>query len=116
MDQQHSKSETRKPYAASVMAILSALGSLACCLPFAFLAAFGAASAGAVFAALRPWLLVLSAILLVIGFVQLYRGGKSCRRRSLASIAIFWVAVVVFLAMLFFPQQFAGLLAGHFAL
>jgi len=116
MDQQHSDSETRNPYAASVMAILSALGSLACCLPFAFLAAFGAASAGAVFAALRPWLLVLSGILLVIGFVQLYREGKSCRRRSFASIAIFWVAVVVFLAMLFFPQQFASLLAGHFAL
>jgi hypothetical protein len=116
MDQQHRQSETRKPYAASVMAILSALGSLACCLPFAFLAAFGAASASAVFAALRPWLLVLSAILLVIGFVQLYQGGKSCRRRSVASIAVFWVAVAVFLAMLFFPQQFAGLLAGHFAL
>lgn len=116
MDTQHSESETRKPYAASVMAILSALASLSCCLPFAFLAAFGAASAGAVFAALRPWLLAVSAVLLVIGFVQLYRGGKSCRRRNIVSIAVFWVAVAVFLAMLFFPQQFSGLLAGHFPL
>lgn len=111
----HTGSQTRKPYAASVMAILSVLSSLACCLPIAFLAAFGAASAGAVFATLRPWLLVLAAILLVIGFVQLYRGGKSCRRGSIASLAVFWMAVIIFLAMLFFPQEVAGLLAGHFA-
>ena len=115
MDQHQSEPETRKAYTASVMAILSALGSLACCLPFAFLAAFGAASASAVFATLRPWLLVLSAILLLIGFVQLYRRGKSCRRRSYASIAVFWMAVAIFLAMLFFPQEVAGLLADHFA-
>jgi hypothetical protein len=116
MAEQHIESQTCKPYAASVMAILSALASLSCCLPFAFLAAFGAASAGAVFAALRPWLLAVSAVLLVIGFLQLYRGGKSCRRRSVLSIAVFWVAVAVFLAMLFFPQEFAGLLAGHFSI
>lgn len=101
---------------APLLAILSTIGSLACCLPFAFLAAFGAASASAVFATLRPWLLVVSAVLLAIGFVQLYRGGKSCPRRSTMSVAVFWVAVIVFLAMLFFPQQVAGLLVGHFTL
>jgi hypothetical protein len=116
MNEQPGPQEKRSPYAAPLMAILSAMGSLACCLPFAFLAAFGAAGASAVFAALRPWLLVLSAVLLAIGFVQLYRGGKSCRRRSITSIALFWMAVAVFLAMLFFPQQVAGLLAGHSAL
>ena len=107
--------EERKPWAASLAAILSAIGSLACCLPLALLAAFGAVGVSAVFAVLRPWLLAASAALLIIGFVQLYRGGKSCRRRSIASVAVFWIAVAVFLAMLLFPQQIAGLLAGHLA-
>ena len=114
IDKTEGQHKTRKAYAAPVLAILSAVGSLACCLPFAFLAAFGAASAGTVFATLRPWLLLLSALLLTTGFVQLYRGEKSCRRRSITNIAFFWIAVAVFLAMLFFPQQVAGLLAGHF--
>src|SRR5712692_7705535 len=107
--------EKRKAYAAPVAAILSAIGSLACCLPLAFLGALGAAGASAVLAALRPWLLVLSAVLLVIGFVRLYREGRSCRRRSIASVALFWIAVAIFLAMLFFPLQIAGLLAGRVA-
>lgn len=105
--------KTRRIYAAPLAAILSALGSLACCLPVALLAAFGAASASAVFSALRPWFLAISAALLAVGFVQLYREGKSCRRRSRASIFIFWMAVAVFLVMLFFPQQIASLLAEH---
>jgi hypothetical protein len=116
MDRTYGQQEKKKAYLAPILAIMSALGSLACCLPFAFLAAFGAASAGAVFATLRPWLLLVSAVLLVIGFVQLYRGEKTCRRRSVSSIAVFWIAVGIFLAMLFFPQQVASLLAGHFAL
>jgi hypothetical protein len=116
MDKRYEQREKRGTYAAPALAILSAIGSLACCLPFAFLAAFGAASAGAVFATLRPWLLLVSAVLLVIGFVQIYREEKTCRRRSVTSIAVFWIAVGIFLAMLFFPQQVASLLAGHFAL
>jgi hypothetical protein len=107
------REETRRVYAAPLAAMVSAVSSLACCLPLAILGALGAVSAGAVFAALRPWLLALSAVLLAIGFIQLYRGGKSCRRRSVASIAIFWIAVAIFLAMLIFPQQVAGLLAGR---
>ena len=82
-DKQHGKQETRGAYAASVMVILSAIGSLVCCLPFEFLAAFGTASASAVFATLRPGLLVLSAILLVIGLVKLYCGGNPAGTRAL---------------------------------
>jgi len=109
----NAQEEKRKAFVAPVAAILSALGSLACCLPLAFLAALGMASASAVFEALRPWLLVLSAVLLVVGFVQLYREERSCRRPSIASVAVFWIAVAIFLAMLFFPQQIATLLAGR---
>lgn len=112
MNERNGQKETRSAYLAPMAALMSAIASLACCLPLAFLAALGTAGAGAVFAALRPWLLVLSAIMLAIGFVQLYRARK-CRRRSIASVTLFWVAVVIFLAMLFFPQQVASLLAGH---
>jgi hypothetical protein len=112
-DAPQAQEEKKKPWAAPLAAILSAVGSLVCCLPLALVAAFGAAGASAIFTVLRPWLLALSAALLIIGFLQLYRGGKSCRRRSIASVVLFWIAVAIFLAMLFFPQQIAGLLAGH---
>jgi hypothetical protein len=115
LNEQEGHGEKEKAYAAPMAAILSAIGSLACCLPLAFLGALGAAGASAVLATLRPWLLVLSAVFLVIGFVRVYREGRSCRRRSIASVALFWIAVAVFLAMLFFPQQIAGLLAGRVA-
>ena len=115
MDAPQVQEEKRKPWAAPLTAILSSIGSLVCCLPLALLAAFGAAGASAVFANVRPWLLAASASLLIIGFVQLYRGGKSCRRRNIASVVVFWVAVAIFLATLFFPQQIADLLAGHSA-
>src|SRR5215471_727442 len=105
--------EKNKPWAAALAGILTAVGSLICCLPLALLAAFGVAGASAIFAVLRPLLLALSGALLIIGLVQLYRGGKSCRRRCIASVVVFWIAVAIFLAMLFFPQQIAGLLAGH---
>jgi hypothetical protein len=112
-DAPHGQEEKRKAWAAGLAAMLSAVGSLACCLPLALPAALGAVGASAIFAVLRPWLLVVSAALLIIGLAQLYRGGKSCRRRSIASVVVFWIAVAIFLTMLFFPQQIAGLLAGH---
>ncbi len=116
MGELQAQEETKKVYAAPLAAIVSAISSLTCCLPLAILGALGAASAGAVLAALRPWLLLLSAVLLGIGFIQLYRGGKSCRRRGVASVVAFWIAVAMFLTMLFFPQQIAGLLAGRWTL
>lgn len=115
MNQPNLQQERRGAYAASIVALISVVASITCCLPLAFLAALGAASASAVFAALRPWLLVLSAVMLAIGFVQLYRERK-CARRSVPAVALLWVAVAIFLVMLLFPQQLASLLAGHLRL
>jgi hypothetical protein len=112
MGEQQVQETAVRAYAAPIVAIMSAIASVACCLPLALVAALGAAGASAVFAALRPWLLVLAAIMLVIGFTQLYRARK-CRRRSIGSVTLFWVAAAIFLAMLFFPQVIATLLAGH---
>lgn len=112
MKEQNDQEKAGRAYAAPIIAIISAIASLACCLPLALLAALGAAGASAVFAALRPWLLLLCAAMLVIGFWQLYRP-RTCRRRSIGSVTLFWLAAVIFLAMLFFPQVVASILAGR---
>src|SRR6202167_5323732 len=58
--------------ATPVAAVIAALSTLACCLPFGFLGAVGLAGASVRLQSLRPWLLVSAAILLGIGFIQLY--------------------------------------------
>src|SRR5207237_10314927 len=57
--------------ATPIAAMIAALSTLACCLPFGFLGAMGLAgvSVGAQYA--RPWLLGGALGLLVLGFVQL---------------------------------------------
>jgi hypothetical protein len=115
MNDHGTRKKRRSVYAAPIVAILSVIAPVTCCLPLTFLAALGAAGASSVFAALRPWLLALSAGMLAVGFVQLYRQ-RNCSRRSTVGVALLWIAVTIFLAMLFFPQQVAGLLAGHLQL
>ena|SRR5713101_6387664 len=93
-------------------AAVSALSTIACCLPSGIAAAAGAAGLGVMVERLRPWLVGLSVALLVLGFVQLYRSNRSCRRRSRASIAVFSISAIVVVAILLVPQISAGLLAN----
>ncbi len=95
-----------------VAAAISALSTIACCLPSGIAAAAGAAGLGVVVEPLRPWLVGLSIVLLVLGFVQLYRSNRSCRRRSPVSIVVFSVSAIVVVGTLLFPQISAGLLAS----
>jgi hypothetical protein len=97
-----------------VAAAVSALSTIACCLPSGIAAAAGAAGLGVVIEPLRPWLVGLSIALLVLGFVQLYRSNRSCHRRSPASIAVFSISAIVVVGILLFPQITAGLLASVF--
>jgi len=60
--------------ATPLAAVIAALSTLACCLPFGFLGAIGLAGASVRLQAARPWLLVSAVALLAVGFVQLYRG------------------------------------------
>ena len=60
---------------------------------------------------LRPYLMAVSGLLLVFGLWQLYRGGRTCRTRSRASIAIFWACAAIVLTMIIAPQFLANLLA-----
>lgn len=92
-------------------AVAAALTTLACCLPLSFLGA-GLAGALAWTGSYRAWFLALAVILLIAGFVQIYRGRNQCRKRSRLSVILFWAAVVFVVAIVFFPQVIASLLAG----
>ena len=97
--------------ATPVAAIVAALSTLACCLPFSFVGALGLASVSVIAAKYRTWLLTLTILLLVVGAFQIYRR-TSCDRRSRASVVMLWLAVAVFLFVLLFPQLIASVLAG----
>ena len=96
---------------APAVAIVAALSTLACCLPWGFLGAVGLASLSVWAREYSLWLLVASIALLCIGAVQLYFR-KSCAKRNTASLVLFWTAVVVVILVTLFPQLIASLLAG----
>jgi hypothetical protein len=96
---------------APVAAVASAISCMACCLPFGIAAAAGSAGLGLVLEPLRPYLMAVSGGLLLFGLWQLYRGGRTCQRRSRASLAIFWTCAAVVVAMIVAPQFLANLLA-----
>ena len=98
--------------ATPVAAVIAALSTLACCLPFGFLGAMGLAGLSFWVRSYGGWFLALAAVLLVVGFVQLYRSRGQCRKRSALSIAVFWVAVAIVLLVIFFPQVIASFVAG----
>ena len=96
--------------ATPIAAVVAALSSLACCLPFAFIGAIGFAGVSAHLQAVRPWLLVLSGVLLVVGFLQLHYK-RRCQPRSRLSVAIFWIATAVVLLLVLFPELIASVIA-----
>ena len=100
--------------AASVAAILSSFATIACCLPIGFVAAVGTGVASAFFTTLRPWLLGLSVALLAFGFWQQRRAKQCAVKGRWVGSVLLWVAVVVVLGMILFPQQVAGLIADFF--
>ena len=98
--------------ATPIAAVIAALSTLACCLPFGFLGAMGLAGLSVWAQSFRNWFIGGAVILLVVGFVQLYRRRNQCIKRSPVSIALFWCAVVMVLLIVLFPQVIASLVAG----
>ena len=98
--------------ATPIAAVIAALSTLACCLPFGFLGAMGLAGLSLWARSYGGWLLALAGVLLIVGFVQLYRRRVQCKRRSPLSIAVFWIAAVIVLLVICFPQVIASLVAG----
>lgn len=93
-------------------AIVSALATLACCLPLGIGAALGALGLSVVFARFQVWFLILAVALLIFGLVEILRKGPHCRRRSRTEIALWSIAAVVVIGVVLFPQLVAGLM-GH---
>ena len=96
---------------APVAAAITALTTLACCLPIGFAAAAATASLGAVVASYSLWFLGASVVLLAVGAVQLKQARRTCSTRGNASIVILAVSAAVVALVIFFPQVIAGLLA-----
>jgi hypothetical protein len=57
-----------------VAAVIAALSTLACCLPFGFLGAVGLAGLSAWAQSYGGWFLAVAAVLLVVGFARSYIG------------------------------------------
>jgi hypothetical protein len=98
----------------SLLAILGSVATIGCCLPIGFAAALGVGAASAFFTTLRPWLLALSVVLIAVGFWQQHRAKQCAVRGRWLGSALLWVAVLVVVGMVLFPQQVAGFIADRF--
>ena len=94
-----------------VAAALSALATLACCLPLGIAGAVGALGLSVALEALRPWLIGLAVVLLAVSGFQMYRRGRNCRRRSRLSLVLFGLSATIVLGVMLFPQTLAELMA-----
>ena len=97
---------------APVAGALSALATMACCLPLGIAGAVGSLGLSVALESLRPWLIGLSVVFLALGGWQLYRGGRACRRRSRLSLVLFSLSTIIVLAVILFPQKLAELMAS----
>ena len=99
---------------ASLVAILSSVSTMSCCLPIAFAGALGAGAASAFSTTLRPWLLGVSVVLLGFGFWQQHRAKQCAVQGRLVGNVLLWAAVAVVLGMILFPQEIAAVIADRF--
>lgn len=97
---------------APVVGALSALATMACCLPLGIAGAAGALGLSLLLASIRPWLIVFAVICLGVGLFQLFRGRRSCHRRSRLSLALFAISAAIVFAVIIFPQRVAEFMAA----
>lgn len=96
---------------APVLGAISAVGTLACCLPVTGAALLGFGGVFGAMAQYQTWLLPISGLCLVLSGGLIWRSRRVCGRTSKVSLAILALSTVVVLTVLFFPQDVAGLLA-----
>ena len=94
-----------------VMGALSAVSTLACCLPLGGAAAFGLGGMLGVAAQYQEWLLPISGVMLALGAGLTWRSRKVCQRTSKISLVILGLSTLVVLLVLFAPQAVSGFLA-----
>lgn len=98
---------------ASVGAMVSSLATMLCCLPLVFVGAIGVAGASAFLLKFRPWFLVLSVVLLGVGFWQQHRAEQCAVKGRILRQVLLWTALIVVVGMILFPQQIAGFIADR---
>ena len=94
-----------------VAAAVTALSTLLCCVPTSFAAAIAATSAGMFVAEHQGWFLGASVVLIAIGIVQLRRASVCSTRTRRWSAIVLAVSAVIVIAVIFFPQVLAGVMA-----
>lgn len=94
-----------------VVAALTSIATLVCCLPMGFAAAAATASLSMVIAAYQRWFLAASVVLLIVGMVQLQRVQRTCAVQPYGSMFVFGVSAFVVLLVVLFPQVVAGIVA-----
>ena len=101
---------------ASLAALGSVIAASSCCLPLLpFLFAAGAAGTSAFVAQLRPYLLVLSVLLIAFGFYKSWRAKQCNCKPSWVSTLLLWFSAFVVFVFIFFPQVIANLVADLLA-
>ena len=110
------KSGSRSTVVVSLAALGSVIAASSCCLPLLpFIFAAGAAGTSAVIAQLRPYLVVLSVLLIAFGFYKSWRAKQCNCRPSRISTFILWFSAIVVFVFIFFPQVIANLVADLLA-
>ena|SRR5436190_1049647 len=104
----------------TVVVSLAALGSVvaasSCCLPLLpFVFAAGAAGTSAFIAQLRPYLLMLSVLLIAFGFYKSWRAKQCNCKPSRISTFLLWFSAIVVFVFIFFPQVITNLVADLLA-
>jgi hypothetical protein len=95
-----------------VVAALSAVATLACCLPLGGATLFGVGTVFAVVGSYERWLLPLSGALLALGGALIWRSRRVCHTTSRLSVAILAFSAVIVSLVWLFPQAVAGFLAN----
>jgi cytochrome bd-type quinol oxidase subunit 2 len=93
-----------------IVAALSAVATLACCLPIGGAALVGIGGLLGVAAQYQEWLFPASGVLLVVGGVLIWRSRRVCHRTSKVSLIILAVSTAIVLTVFLFPQMVAGAL------
>jgi cytochrome bd-type quinol oxidase subunit 2 len=100
---------------APVLAAISAVATLACCLPIGGVALLGLGGLLGAVGRYQQWFLPASGVLLVAGGVLIWRSRRVCHRTSTVSVIILALSAAIVLLVLLFPQTVAGLLTDWFS-
>jgi len=115
-NQENNKSGSRSTVVVSLAALGSVIAASSCCLPLLpFIFAAGAAGTSAFIAQLRPYLVVLSVLLIAFGFYKSWRAKQCNCKPSRISTFILWFSAIVVFVFIFFPQVIANLVADLLA-